>query len=625
MCGIAGIFAYGRVAEPVVRNELLAIRDYMTARGPDAAGLWFDADQRIGLAHRRLAIIDLDDRASQPMHTDDGRYAITFNGEIYNYRELRQELTERGAKFSTTSDTEVILQLYRLDGAAIIRRLRGMFAFAIWDAVRQELFLARDSYGIKPLYYADDGGSVRFASQVRALMAGGGLADTPSAAGWAGFYLFGTVPEPYTTFANVRALPAGANVLVSLGGMGKMRHAPSVADAFASAESRFSLEKSPDEVAERVRVALSESTSYHMVADVPVGAFLSGGIDSGALVGLMRDVGHADIQTMTVSFEGYHGCSEDEAPLAAEVARLYGTRHTCRVVTESEFRADLPRILAAMDQPSIDGVNTWFASKVAAELGIKVVVSGLGGDELFGGYPSFRDLPRSVALFGPLTRAPRLGRAIRHAVTLSSIARLGISAKTAGLVEFGGTPAGAYLLRRGLFMPWEIKRLMPAPEAAHGLAELDVLALIGHSIEAAPATGFATVASLEASLYMRNQLLRDADWASMAHSIEVRVPLVDRFLLEQLAGLPLGLPEFAGKRLLSMAPGLALPELIRTRPKTGFTTPIGRWLGNLMMPSAKHADTRVRHEHWSRNWARFIAAEFLGDHAEVKEFGIATA
>src|SRR5262249_33271410 len=271
-------------------------------------------------------------------------------------------------------------------------------------------------YGIKPLYYADDGWTLRFASQVKALLAGGKVSRNQEPAGWVGFCLFGSVPEPFTTRQEIRALPAGSTLWVDRVGTRETKQYFSIAGTYSSAETTRSL-TSDENLQLAAREALLDSVRHHLVADVPVGAFLSSGIDSGALVGLMRDAGQQDIQTVTLAFEEFRGRYEDEAPIAAEVAAQYGTRHTTRVVTEQEFRDDLPKILDAMDQPTIDGINTWFVSKAAHELGLKVAISGLGGDELFGGYPSFRDVPLWVRALAVPGRIPGLGELARWLLT----------------------------------------------------------------------------------------------------------------------------------------------------------------------------------------------------------------
>src|SRR5262245_5795437 len=309
-------------------------------------------------------------------------------------------------------------------------------------------------------------------SQVKALLVGGKVSRNREPAGWFGFCLFGSVPEPFTTYQEIRALPAGSTLWVDRVGSGEAKQYFSIADTYCTAEAGSSPANEED-LKLAAREALLDSVRHHLVADVPVGAFLSSGIDSAALVGLMRDVGQRDIQTVTLAFEEFRGTEDDEAPIAAEIARQYGTRHTTRLVTEREFRDDLPKILDAMDQPTIDGLNTWFVSKAARELGLKVAISGLGGDELFGGYPSFRDVPLCVHALAIPGRIPGLGDLVRRLLSkLSHFSRVA-NPKAAGLLKYGGSYAGAYLLRRGLFMPWELEAVIGADIARLGLRRLD--------------------------------------------------------------------------------------------------------------------------------------------------------
>jgi asparagine synthase (glutamine-hydrolysing) len=609
MCGIAGIYAYHYAANGADRGELRRIRDHMAARGPDGLGEWYSQDERVALGHRRLAILDLSERGAQPMASADGKLVITFNGEIYNYRELRAGLEVRGCRFRSETDTEVVLHLYAEKGEAMVADLRGMFAFGLWDAGRRALLLARDPYGIKPLYYADDGWTLRFASQVKALLAGGQVSREQEPAGWAGFCLFGCVPEPFTTYQEIRALPAGTTMWVDRAGTREAKPFFSIAEAYCGAEAT-ALPANDDERTARIRAALLDSVRHHLVADVPVGAFLSSGVDSGALVGLMRDAGQQDIQTVTLAFEEFRGTGTDEAPIAEEMAARYGTRHVTRVVTEREFRDDLPKILEAMDQPTTDGLNTWFVSKAARELGLKVAISGLGGDELFGGYPSFRDVPRWVRMLALPARIPLIGGLARRILNgIEPLARHRINPKAAGLLEYGGTFAGAYLLRRGLFMPWDLGAVIGREAARAGLRRLDPLRGIEAVLRPMPRTGFAKVAVLESALYMRNQLLRDTDWASMAHSLEVRVPLVDAKLLGEVAPVTAnGGSQF--KRLLADSPRLPLPVKVTERSKTGFVTPIHAWLQRDQRIQQWRRVPELAGDRcaWARRWAFELAA-----------------
>jgi asparagine synthase (glutamine-hydrolysing) len=542
------------------------------------------------------------------MWSSDGKTVITFNGEIYNYKTLRAELESKGRRFRTQSDTEVLLHMYAEKGSAMVHDLRGMFAFALWDVEKRGLLLARDPYGIKPLYYADDGWTLRFSSQVKALVAGRRVSLDPEPAGWAGFLLLGNVPEPYTIYQDIRALPAGTTLWADGRGAEEPKRYFAISEAFSRAERQPPV--SPRDIQDYVRAALRDSVRDHLVADVPVGVFLSGGIDSGSLLGLMRDVGQQDIHTLTLTYEDYRGKHEDEAPLAEKVAQLYGGRHTTRVVPEAEFRADLPKIFEAMDQPTIDGINTWFVSKAARELGLKAAISGLGGDELFGGYPSFQDIPRWVQLGAVPSRIPLLGEAFRHVVGGLGRVTSGIHPKLAGMLKYAGTYAGAYLLRRGVFMPWELGGLMDPQFMAEGLRRLDPLRHMAATLQSKQHSAWGKVATLESSLYLRNQLLRDTDWASMAHSLEVRVPLVDVRLLQQLAPALIHSTPRTGKRLLAASPGVALPREVVDRAKTGFGTPIEDWLQrDLRLQNWRQRPQLTAPKcPWARRWAYQLAA-----------------
>jgi asparagine synthase (glutamine-hydrolysing) len=569
----------------------------MRSRGPDAGDAWVSPDQRVGLAHRRLAIIDLSPAGAQPMAR--GQNVIIFNGEIYNYRELRADLEKQGVIFTSHSDTEVMLALYDRVGVEMLTMLRGMFSIALWDGGARRMLLARDPYGIKPLYYADDGGMIRIASQVKALIAGGRVDKRFDPAGAVGFFLRGTVPEPFTMYRAIRSLPAGSYLWVDREGPRDPVRYFSIAATLRDAVDA-SADVSEGERLERVHDAVAESVSYHMVADVPVGAFLSAGIDSSAIVAFAKETGATDLQTMTLRFEEYRGRDNDEAPLASLVATVYGVRHSIRDLSIDTFRAELPRIFAAMDQPTVDGLNSYFISKAAAEMGLKVALSGAGGDELFGGYTSFRDIPRWMPITSVLARVPGLGEGVYRLNRALSKRSRHVSPKMGDIVRYGRSYAGAYLVKRGRFLASELPDVLGAEIAAEGLERLQLLELIEEAVTPDPGTPFARVAALESSLYLRNQLLRDMDWASMAHSLEVRVPLVDAHLLRKLAPVLVTRKE-RGKQILANAPRIPLPEAVRTRRKTGFTLPIKEWL---------REEGRV--EFGKRSWARKVYEVMFG-------------
>ena len=596
MCGIAGIHAYLDVSPRVDRGEIVRMNERMKPRGPDGSGLWVSDDGRTGFGHLRLAIIDLSEGGAQPMHASDGRLTITFNGEIYNYRELKADLQAKGRRFLSESDTEVLLQLYDEYGADMVRRLRGMFAFGLWDAGKRTLLLARDPLGIKPLYWADDGWTLRFASQAKALLAGGAVSRDPDPAGIVGFHLFGSVPEPFTVWRGIHTLPAGTTLTVDVTGPGTPQPYYDVAAALAERARRASQDDARAQLAEAVR----DSVRHHLVADVPVAVFLSAGLDSGALLGTMAALGVRDITAVTLAFAEFKGLAQDEAPLAAEVAARYGARQIVRTVDRAEFERDLPALLDAMDLPTIDGINTWFVAKAAREAGIKVALSGLGADECFGGYPSFVDVPRSVHWLRPLSWLPGLGALARRGLSAARAAGLALHPKAPGVLQYGGDWAGAYLLRRGVYMPWELGEVLDPELVEEGLRRLAPLSRIAAALQAGTPLGdFDRVAALETALYMRNQLLRDADWAGMSHSVEIRVPYVDPFFL---AALPPGaaLASMNAKDAVADVPVRPLPDAIRHRPKTGFSTPVGRWLREAAgTPSSSGLDFSAA----SRDWA----------------------
>jgi asparagine synthase (glutamine-hydrolysing) len=576
MCGINGIFAYHSAAPAIDRQELLRTRDRMSQRGPDGSGEWISPESRVGLGHRRLAIIDLSEMGLQPMATEDGKLRIVFNGEIYNYQQLRQYLQDKGTHFRSQSDTEVLLHLYREFGAEMVHRLRGMFAFAIWDDERGELFLARDPYGIKPLYYADDGHSFRFASQVKALRAGGSVSAELDAAGVTGFFIWGSVPEPLTIYRAVHLLGAGSTLCVTRAGVKAPSQYWELGESIRRS-CRFAEDVAAGSEKDLVRDVLLDSVRAHMVADVPVGAFLSAGLDSSTIVGLAREVSSGPLETITLAFDEFAGRDLDELPIARQIAAHLDVRHHSVRITLSDVEAELSRFLSEMDQPTVDGLNTWLVSKAAAQMGLKVALSGLGGDELLGGYSSFRNIPSQVSRWGPVSGIPLAGDVFRLAYSWLVNPLSSATSKNAGLVKLGGSYEGVYQLQRGLFMPWELCSILDRDFVEDGLSRLREFDQEREELNN-DLTPFAKIVVLESSRYMRNQLLRDTDWCGMSHSLEIRVPLVDSFLTEKIVGLAALGRLGEGKAMLGQSLSRPLPLEALARAKTGFTVPIWRWL-----------------------------------------------
>jgi asparagine synthase (glutamine-hydrolysing) len=557
-------------------------------RGPDASGLQAWPEKGVVFGHRRLAIIDLSDAGRQPMVSADGRFAITFNGEIYNYRELRAQLTDRGHEFRTHTDTEVLLAAYAEWGEECLEQLRGMFAFAIADFAQGDVFLARDRFGIKPLVWAKADGCLLFASELRSLLASGLVSRTPDPQAIYDYLSLGSVPQPATVLKDARALLPGHAMRVS--GAGEVRRewrwwslqAATVEMRKAQAKLSF------DAAAGGLREHLADATRAHLVADVPVGAFLSGGVDSAAMVGLMSHLIHEPVRTFTVGFEQRHA-DFSETRAARRTAEFFGTDHTEVIVTDAEAAASFDDVLRALDQPSMDGANTFFVARAAAER-VKVVLTGLGGDELFAGYPHFRRhrlaarLPRH--LLAPLRLLPDRFRHNLMLPALTEAERLATLRCQMYEREKREALNPDFL---GSFAPLGSERL-PAASLAKGLDAIDQLSLY------------------ELEGYLARTLLRDGDAMSMAHALEVRPILLDHRLAEYAFALPSGhkLVRGQGKAVFLAALSNLLPEAVRQRPKRGFELPLLRWLSG---PLRERADAAFA----SETARGLFSAAFLSD------------
>ncbi|NEO21441.1 asparagine synthase (glutamine-hydrolyzing) [Moorena sp. SIO4A5] len=588
MCGIAGILTesiYQDKLETLVQSMQKALQH----RGPDDQGIYVAQHRQAALAHTRLSILDLSPAGHQPMSTPDGRYWITFNGEIYNFQELRSQLEAQGETFSSHTDTEVILKLYQRMGKNCVEQLRGMFAFAIWDDDEKTCFLARDPLGIKPLYYWQSGSTLVFASELKAVLASGLPEKRLNPDGLYGYLTTGSVPEPETLIEGIRILEAGQCLWWQAGDVRQWQYWQIKFDSEAT---------TPSAAVAMVREALLKSIQHHFVSDVPVGVFLSGGIDSTGIVALSRQVQSGALHTFSIAFREQEW---NEGDLAQQVATKFETEHTEYIVTAEKGRSLLPKFLAAIDQPSIDGFNTFCVSQIAHECGMKVVLSGLGGDELFGGYKSFQKVPQMVRMgqklkpYAPLTQLVGAG-----------LERWGQSTKIRRIGDFlQQTPnsVAAYRSFRGIFSHWEacqiLKNYLPDQEFTHPQnPELDNTTLPSPEDQ---------VSYLEISRYMRNQLLRDSDVMSMAWGLELRVPLVDKILLETIATIPSNLRLASGKQLLTKAV-TEIPHWIKNRPKRGFYFPYEQWMDNEWQEYVQDIQTpnNIPLKPWYRRWSLVV-------------------
>ena len=559
MCGIAGAFATTPVADSV-----LLMTNAIHHRGPDDVGI-ADLPSTAGrfggtFGHRRLAILDLSMAGHQPMFSRDGRFCLTYNGEIYNYREIRAELDRVGVTVRSTGDTEVLLAAWQHFGGEMLGKLRGMFALAIWDSVERRGYLARDEFGIKPLYYAERNGVVLFASEIRALLASGMVPRTLSEEAVATYLATGSVSEPLSIIDGIRAVPPGCVMEVATDGTDvRVAGIRRFASPFATAEQT----STESQAVTDLRAAIRDSVSHHLISDVPLGLFLSGGLDSSSMVALASEVSETTIDTFTVTF-GDSVYSEAEP--AREIANRYGTRHHEILLSARDLLNALPDVFSAMDQPSLDGLNTFIVSRAVRAHGIKVVLSGLGGDELFAGYPSFRRASSLASLW-------RLPSNLRK---LAGSAHFG-DARLQKVSDVLGqkTPAfGAYLASRTLFARERVRSLT-GRILADGADEQRFV-----EERSADLSLLQQVSYYEMTGYMRNTLLRDSDVFSMVHGLELRVPLVDREVAKAALAAPdsLKLKRGSSKPLLVEAMGDLLPQSLVQRPKQGFTLPFQDWM-----------------------------------------------
>jgi asparagine synthase (glutamine-hydrolysing) len=568
MCGIAG--SIGEVDRVIIQK----MTDTMVHRGPDDQGVWQGKGYQVALGHRRLSIIDLSFTGHQPMSYAGGRYLITYNGEVYNFVEIRQNLEHLGHTFHSNSDTEVILAAYSQWGPACLEHFRGMFAFAIWDGQKRELFLARDRFGIKPLLYAKVGNVFLFASELKALLASGIVSRQIDKQAIWDYLSLGSIPQPRTILAQVKALLPGHYMIVRNGNIYIHRYWDIEKQTEAKRNQLAGIAYG-DAVAE-LREQLNEATRYHLIADVPVGAFLSGGIDSTAVVGLMSQLVRHPIKTYSVGFEGQHE-KLSELKWAKIAANHFDADHTEVIVTAQDAAQTFNRLIEAIDQPSIDGTNTYFVSQ-ATRQGVTVALSGLGGDELFAGYPQFIRYARSSRV------APNGLPALNH--LLAPIGRLLPGRWRIKLESLVGSPIERLSSVR-LLMNEKEKKQVTCLDFQHNF-DPQGLSEHYHPLLLQEFDPVAQVSYVELSGYMRDTLLRDTDAMSMAHALEVRPVLLDHVFAEFAFSLPATykLHGQKSKRIFIDALRDLIPQEIVNRQKMGFELPLTDWLGTTLQERA---------------------------------------
>jgi asparagine synthase (glutamine-hydrolysing) len=578
MCGIVGILAENGTVSPDVLERAT---HSLAHRGPDDHGTVIlratsPMPLEVGLGNRRLAILDLSPLGHQPMQDPPTGNWIAYNGEIYNFRELRAQLESEGDQFRSHSDTEVLLKAYARWGDRFVNELRGMFAFAIWDAGRRRLFLARDPMGIKPLYYFKSDRHFLFSSEVRTLLGTGLVPRKLDEVGLLSYLTFGSVYDPFTLVEGVSSVPPGHTLAWESGTL--RQHAYWDFDSVKPVAQASGIHAE-----EEVHALIDESIRMQLVSDVPVGVFLSGGIDSSALVGVLARHGITP-STFSVTFRE---AEYSEADYSRAVARHFKTDHHELTVCQNDVLEILPTALRAMDQPTMDGINTYFVSQKTREAGVKVALSGLGGDEMFAGYSSFRTVPQMERFANRLKHLPAVFREPLAAAYSCFAPANDRNRKIASLMRDNGRLVHPYFLSRMVFTPSQSDGLFRGPtENAFAKLKAPLQEALSRTRSLDPVN---RVSYLEARCYMLNTLLRDSDFMSMAHGLEVRVPLIDHRLAEQVTALP-GMTKIdprTPKPVLVRALGGALPDEIVHRTKRGFTLPFESWMRQTLRPEVE--------------------------------------
>jgi len=609
MCGIAGILSsspfdrsnlFGELSKQQIVADLEARLNAMQSaikhRGPDGQGSYFCPSQQAALSHTRLAIIDLSDSGHQPM--SNGNLTISFNGEIYNHQELRSQLEQSGESFNSHSDTEVILKLYAKYGSECVQKLRGMFAFIIWDSQNKTAFAARDPLGIKPFYYWHNQQHFVFSSELRGVLAAGLNTHKISEAGLSSYLQNGAVSEPESLVDDINMLAAGSYLEWQNGAIQTTQYWQL---GFSNSSALGSQTNYQDSI-NNTRNALLDSVRAHFISDVPVGIFLSGGIDSSALLALAKQVTNQTINTYSIAFENPDW---NEGDIAKRVAELFGSNHTEFMMTPEIAKPLFEEFLAAIDQPTIDGFNTYCVSKLASERGEKVVLSGLGGDELFAGYPSFEKLPKAQSFSRLLFFfSPLLNRL--HTLLPTRLRRI------TDMLNAPNSLTVAHRAFRAVFSFGEAKDLIQtlklsdyseAKSNSKADSKLTLKLKQAKQNKADHANILDQISALELENYMRNQLLRDSDIMSMTWGLELRVPFVDSTLINSISNIPAEQRCQYGKKLLIDAVP-ELPDWVVNRPKQGFRFPFDEWFAESWqkMPSPE-SPKWIKLTPWYRRWS----------------------
>lgn len=600
MCGIAGIISNDGIKRQHIMEIMLSNQIH---RGPDFCGIF--QDKKCLLGHNRLSIVDLDERSNQPMLSTNNRYSIVFNGEIYNFKKIKNDLKKFNIEWNTNSDTEVLIEAYNIWGISCLTRLNGMFAIAIWDKKEQELVIARDRMGIKPLYYNHENSHFILASEVRTILKSGLVSNKINKSAIHDFIKYQWIQSPDTIISNISSLPPGHFAVYK---SGKLK-----VSQWWNINNHSSEDIGPDLLTSQkhVKKIFFDAVEKRLMGDVPIGAFLSGGIDSSSIVAAMASISSKPIDTFSVGFKEK---KYDESDYARAIAKRFNTRHNLLQYSASRLKDELPSILESFDTPSSDGVNSYVVSNLVKKQGITIALSGLGGDELFGGYPVFRQLPQlqQIPIYWniPLKFRKKMSTPLSKFFGFKRYKMQSLLSSDSNSIQH------LYPFFREINNEKDINRWLNQEKLFSEVED------VYKNIDTEKTLTWISVA--EISGYTQNVLLKDTDMCSMANSLEVRVPFFDHRLVEFVLGLPdLYKRPVSPKKLLTDSLSSELPENIINRPKMGFSFPWEYWLKNDLRTFVEHYLNKSKNYDFLNSQEINISwKQFLSGNAKVRWFHI---
>ena len=596
MCGISGIYNYCNqtIDSKKIIEKIIKLQHN---RGPDDSGTWISECNKVNFGHNRLSIIDLTKNAKQPFISNDKKIALTYNGEIYNFKEIKSELIKKKVFFRSNSDTEVIVEAYKYWGIDFINRLRGMFAFALWDDAKKELVLARDPFGIKPLYYAKKNNIYYFASSINSILSIYNLNFKKSDKGIVSYYLWGNVQEPFTLYEDIKSIQRGTCKIVNHEGIEKDIIYADIKDEIINAKKiDFSSE---NESKLYLKNIIDETVEYHQVSDIPVTCLLSSGIDSSVILGSISEDNKSNCSALTLDFD--YKNKDNETIIAKKTAIKNNIAHKIENFNINDNYELIEKFFNEMDSPTNDGLNNYIVSHFAKKNKSKVIISGVGADELFCGYSSFKRIPKINNLMKYIPHMEVFNN-FSKSDFFKTLKKFKLNTKYSGILEYGRNLSSAFFLQRSLFLPHEINEMISPKIFKNGFEELNLLENLNNDIKDIKDEKL-SILYLEVKHYLCSKILKDSDWVSMSNSVEMRTPFVDWFFFKKLLPLLKSNITINKKNLLDCVKD-KVPQEIYKRKKTGFNIPHKRIFEQL-------SKRKVNYSHPIKDWSNLAYEKYV--------------